>query len=179
MSLTARSHIIQKVLPAVQAGVRSARLRPAYADEALQQSLVALVPHVQRLSAMPDNERLAYAFVVGSRTAMAVRKRVGLELARAGDDVEAWGRAVPDQGPDPETHVRLAESAQRAARVRAELPTQDQRIVHAVVGEGLSEREAAAALGMSRGNVAYRLRRAREALAKAWAGTTTWARKRE
>jgi len=55
MPLTARSQILNQLLPTLRAGIRAARLQPAQADDALQQSLVALIPHLERLAAMPEH----------------------------------------------------------------------------------------------------------------------------
>ncbi|WP_394825905.1 sigma-70 family RNA polymerase sigma factor [Pendulispora albinea] len=175
MPLTARSHIVHQLLPSLRAGVRAARLQATHADDALQQSLVALIPHLERLSAMPERESTAYAYVVASRTAMALRKRIGLQNARGTDEeVQAWDRAIARRSVTPEQVMQAAEGAEKAKQVFGEFTTQDRRIMEAV-GEGdFSEREAAQAFGISRGNVAYRLRRAREALARAWFGTTSW-----
>ena len=178
MPLTARSERITQLLPAVRSAIRTARLRPEYADDAFQQTLVALVPHLDRLAAMPDAERNAYAFVVASRTALALRKRVGLERARGSDEeVEAWSRRLVSADPSPEQALRVAEAAQRAVAAVAAMPLEDRHVVGAVVEAGLSERDAAAELGVSRGSVAFRLRRARQLLARAWLGTTSAQRK--
>ncbi|WP_394825926.1 sigma-70 family RNA polymerase sigma factor [Pendulispora albinea] len=179
MPLTARSQLLNQLLPALRAGVRAARLQRAHADDALQQSLVALIPHLERLSTMPERESAAYAYVVGSRTAMALRKRLGIEGARGTDEeVAAWDREIARRSVTPEHVMQAGEGIEQAKRVFSEFATQDQRLMEAVGDQGLSEREAARELGISRGNVAYRLRRARAALARAWFGTTSWVRGR-
>jgi RNA polymerase sigma factor (sigma-70 family) len=179
--LTTRSLQLAGLLSIVRAGVRSAHLRSAYADDAVQQTLVALLPQLERLGAMTERERAAYVFVAASRKAMAVRKRVGFEEA-VGTNAEVadwakWNTSAIIQSPSPEHQVMAAESVQRAQTALGALETRDQEIVSAVADDGLSEREVAQQLGMSRGSVAYRLRRAREALGRAWSGTTSWARK--
>ncbi|WP_394845121.1 sigma-70 family RNA polymerase sigma factor [Pendulispora brunnea] len=173
---TLRSQLLSELLPVVRAGIRPSRLRACYAEEALQQTLIALIPHVARLEAMGKRERDAYVFMAASRKAMAVRKRVGLERARGSEDeVSTWEREVAGRSVTPEDMLRAAEGAEHAARAFEELPSQDKRVVAAVNEDGLSERDAAGELGMSRGSVAYRLRRARDMLSRAWLGTTSWA----
>jgi DNA-directed RNA polymerase specialized sigma24 family protein len=179
MPLTNRSRQLEQLLPALRAGVRAAHLRSRYADDALQQSLMAIVPHLGRLFRLSDRERCAYAFVLGSRTAMALRRRVGLDEASGSDDeVDGWYRpAIRAAEPTPEGRLQWAESLERMAVVVDALAPRDQELLRAVANEGLSERDAAAAAGVSRGSVAYRLRRARQALGRAWHGTTSWLRR--
>jgi len=175
MPLTARSQFLTQLFPALRAGIRRAHLQACHADDALQQSLDALLPHVEQLAAMSEQRRSAYVFLVASRTAMALRKRIGLERASGTDEeVDAWDREVSQRGVTPEQLLRAEEGATRAARVFGGLGTIDQELVLAINDDGLSEREAARKLGMSRGSVAYRLRLARDALARAWLGTTSW-----
>jgi hypothetical protein len=93
MPLTSHSQQLIQLLPALRAGVRSAHLRTTYANDALEESVSAIAPHLERLFSLTERERSAYAFVVGSRTAMALRKRVGLEVASGTDaEVDAWHR---------------------------------------------------------------------------------------
>jgi RNA polymerase sigma factor (sigma-70 family) len=179
--LTARSHQLAAILSVVRAGVRSAHLRSSYADDAVQQTLVALLPQLERLMAMTERERGAYIFVAASRTAMSIRKRVGYHEA-VGTDAEVnewakWNAAAAVQAPSPEHQALAAESIRRANNALNAMEKRDQQIVSAVVDDGLSEREVAQQLGISRGNVVYRLRRARQVLGRAWSGTTSWARK--
>ncbi len=175
--LTTRSNQLASLLPTIRAGVRSARLRSAWADDAVQQTLVALIPQLERLEAMTDRERAAYVFVAAARAAMAIRKRVGFQAAVGTDlEVAEWAKEVPPT-PSPEHNVMIAAGALRVRGAFDALAAQDQKIVSSVVQDGLSEREVASQLGISRGNVAYRLRRARQALGRAWSGTTSWARK--
>ncbi|WXA89684.1 sigma-70 region 4 domain-containing protein [Pendulispora rubella] len=54
------------------------------------------------------------------------------------------------------------------------MSTTDRKVVLALNDDGLSERDAARELSMTRGQVDYRIRRARELLARAWLGTTSW-----
>lgn len=178
MPLTVRSRQLTQLLPALRAGVRSAHLRSAYADDALQKGMLAIAPHLERLMTLTERERNAYAFVVGSRTAMALRKRLGVEVASGTNaEVDAWHRQVATPvDSTPEKQLQLSQSLERAARVVDELQTRDQELLRAVAGDGLSERDAADAAGVSRGSVAYRLRRARAALGRAWHGTTSWMR---
>ena len=182
MPLTVRSKLMTELLPAVRAGVRAAHLRSQYADDAVQQTFLALVPHVERLAAMPENERKSYVFVAASRVAIGFRKRLGPEQALGSDaEVTAWAESnhVPFHEP-PSPHQAFA-AAERAARAQTALngmETRDRELVHAVAQDGLSERQAAEKLGVSRGGIAYRLRRARDLLGVAWSGTTSWARQR-
>ncbi|WP_394827133.1 sigma-70 family RNA polymerase sigma factor [Pendulispora albinea] len=179
MLLTARSQLIIELLPVLCAGIRPVRLRPCYADDALQQSLVALVPHMERLAQMPKRERSAYAFVVASRMAMAERRRLGIELARGSEDeVRAWEREVARRSATPEEVLRVAEGAEEVARAFGALSTRDRSVVLAINDDGLSEREAALKLGMTHGEVAYRLRRARGGLARVWLETSSWVRRK-
>ncbi|WP_394825889.1 sigma-70 family RNA polymerase sigma factor [Pendulispora albinea] len=172
--LTSRSRLIMGLLPALRAGIRRWHLRTRDAEEALQQSLLALVPHMDLLAGMPERKRAAYAFSTASHTAMALRKQAGLERARSsGDEVYAWEREVARRCITPEEVVRAAEGAAQASRAFEALAPQDKNILTAINDEGLSERDAARELGMSRGNVSYRLRRARDVLARAWFGTTS------
>jgi RNA polymerase sigma factor (sigma-70 family) len=172
---TLRSHQISHLLSSVRAGVRAARLRAPYADDAVQDTLVALLPHLEKLSALPIDETRAYAYVAASRTAMAIRKQVGAADARGTDDELAnWERIAARASESPEYVMQKVEGALRAAHVADAFTTRDQRIVKAVADRGLSERDAARELGMSRGNLAHRLRLAREALGRAWDGTTSW-----
>jgi DNA-directed RNA polymerase specialized sigma24 family protein len=179
MPITIRSRQLAQLLPALRAGVRSAHLRSRYADDALQQSLVALFPHLGRLFHLTDHERSAYAFVVGARTAMALRRRLGRDVASGTDaEVEAWHRpSVRDAELTPEGRVQLLQRLERMADAAGALATRDRALLRAVADDGLSERDAAAAAGVSRGSVAYRLRRARDALGRAWHGTTSWLRR--
>ncbi|WP_394825904.1 RNA polymerase sigma factor [Pendulispora albinea] len=175
MPLTARSRFFNELLPFIRAGVRRARLQPCYADDAIQQTLGALAPHVEELMAMEESKRMGYVFLTAARKAMALRRRVGLEQARASDtEVEEWDCEVSFQGQTPERLLSAAQGAKRAERVLDTLGAHDRDLVLAVGDDGLSEREAARKLGMSRGSVAYRLRLARDALARAWLGTTSW-----
>lgn len=181
--LTTRSNQLAALLSVVRAGVRSAHLRSSYADDAVQQTLVSLLPQLERLGAMTERERSAYVFVAASRNAMAIRKRVGFEEA-VGSNAEVadwakWHAEAATHPPSPEHQVLAAESAVRARSALGALEPRDQKIVTAVADDGLSEREVAQQLGVSRGSVAYRLRRAREALGRAWSGTTSWARKND
>lgn len=182
MPLTVRSKLMTALLPAVRAGVRAAHLRSNYADDAVQQTFLALVPHIERLSAMPESERRAYVFVAASRVGMGFRKRLGPEETLGSDaEVTAWATLndVPfPSPPSPHQAFAAAERAQRAQAALDGMATRDRVLVHAVAQDGLSERQAADKLGVSRGGVAYRLRRARDVLGAAWAGTTSWARMR-
>jgi RNA polymerase sigma factor (sigma-70 family) len=184
MPLTLRSKLMTELDPVIRAGVRAAHLRAHYADDAVQQTLLALVPQIARLSEMPENERRAYVFVTASRTAMAFRKRLGSDEARGSDaEVAAWARRngvpVPSDrdAPSPEQDAVAAQRGARAQRALRSMPTGDRNVIEAVAHDGLSERDAAEQLGISRGGVAYRLRRARELLGRAWNGTTSWARR--
>lgn len=56
MPLTVRSKLLLELNPVIRAGVRAAHLRPHDADDAVQQTLLALVPHIERLTAMPEKE---------------------------------------------------------------------------------------------------------------------------
>jgi len=112
---------------------------------------------------------------------VAVRKQIGLERARgAGGEVREWECEVARRSVTPEEILRAVECAEQAERAFHALDTQDRRVVAAIRDDELSERDAARELGMSRGNVAYRLRRARDILQRGWLGTTSWAgRKRQ
>ncbi len=181
MPLTVRSRQMTELLPAVHAGVRAGHLRSHYADDAVQQALMALLPHLERLSAMTERERNAYVFVTASRTAMGIRKRLGADHTLGSDtEVAEWAErhGVPFQRQvSPEEALHAAERVARADRALGAMATGERDVVRAVA-DGRSEREAAEHLGISRGGVAYRLRRAREALGAAWNGTTSWARRR-
>jgi RNA polymerase sigma factor (sigma-70 family) len=109
---------------------------------------------------------------------MALRKRVGLEIACGTKaEVNEWHREPSGPAdPTPERQLELSQSLERAARVAESLETRDQELLRVVAGDGLSERDAAQVVGVSRGSVAYRLRRARAALGRAWYGTTSWMR---
>jgi RNA polymerase sigma factor (sigma-70 family) len=184
MPLTVRSKLMTELLPAVRAGVRAAHLHAHYADDAVQQTCLALVPHLERLAAMLESERKAYVFVAASRNAMGLRKRLGAEEALGSDaEVAAWAELnhVPfyeSSPPSPEQAFAAAERAGRAQAALDAMVTRDRELVHAVASDGLSERQAAEKLGVSRGGIAYRLRRARDLLGAAWTGTTSWARQR-
>ena len=91
-----------------------------------------------------------------SRTAGSARQR----------DVGAAVRSVT-----PEQIVSAQERAARADRVVAGLDTKDRAVVDLMAEPGLSERAAARELGVSRGSLAFRLRRARELLGKVVRGT--------
>jgi RNA polymerase sigma factor (sigma-70 family) len=177
---TARSSQLTHLLPAVRAGVRAARLRPPYADDALQDALLALVPHLDRLATMPDKEARAYVFVAASRAGMAIRKRVGLQETLGSEtELVAWeNQFYASSAPSPEQLMQRAQSAERANAVIEELVTRDKQIIHAIADNDMSGRDAARELDLSRGKVGYRLRLAREAIGRAWMGTTSWAKGR-
>ncbi|HWL86055.1 MAG TPA: sigma factor-like helix-turn-helix DNA-binding protein [Polyangiaceae bacterium] len=175
MHLTARSQLVTQLLPVIRAGISPVCLRAAYADEALQETLIALVPQIDLLAGLPEHRRRAYAFTVASRTAMAVRRRVGLENARASSaEVYAWECSVIRRSVTPEEILRATQGADAAEGILREMSTRDRNVVLAINEDGLPEREVARKLGMTHGEVAYRLRRARAALARAWVETTSW-----
>jgi len=175
MPITARSRFLSELLPYVRAGVRRARLQACHADDALQQTLGALALRVEELMEMDESRRAGYVFLTALRKAMALRKEIGLEYARATDaEVEEWDAVVTLRGLTPEQLLRAAQGAKRAERVFATLGEHERDLVMAAGDDGLSERELARKLGVSRGSVAYRLRLARDALARAWLGTTSW-----
>ena len=180
MPLTVRSKLVTEFLPVVRAGVRAAHLRSHYADDAVQQALLALVPHMDRLASLPESGRRAYVFVTASRTAIHFRKRLGSQEALGSDaEVHEWAarNGVPfNHEPSPDQAVDVAKRAARLESAFGAMTTRDRRVVRAIAHDGLSERDAAEQLGISRGGVAHRLRRAREILGRAWSGTTSWAR---
>lgn len=175
MNLTGRSRTLAALLPPARAGVRAGHLRSAHADDALQQTLIALIPHLGRLSAMTESQRSAYVFVTASRKAMAFRKRLGLHAALGSDEeVATWfARESPPTQKSPETEMRVAQAVRRAEAAFDQLGWKDRERLHVMADIGASERKEADQLGLSRGSIAHRLRRARSVLAHAWSSSTS------
>jgi len=177
---TFRSQLLAHLLPVLAAAIRATRMRPVNAEEAMQESLIALIPHLDRLATMPERDRSKYVWRVGIRTAMAVRQRIGLEQARGtGAEVVAWELEVVRRSTSPEEILRAYEGAEKAAQAFHELDTLDRQVVSAVRDEGLSEREAARKLGVSLGSVGYHLRYATRVLARALLETTSEGKRRK
>ena len=82
----------------------------------MRDSLIALICQMDRLAAMPSRERLAYAWRVGARTAMAIRKRMGIEEGvGTAEEALAWERGHLDTR-SYSTILRASEGAERATR---------------------------------------------------------------
>jgi hypothetical protein len=160
MPISLDSHQLAPLLPALRAGVRTAHLRRTYADDALQRSLVALAPHLERLVGLTERERSAYAFMLGARTAMGLRKRVGFEVASGTDaEVDAWHRRTIDAKREQQLSLGL----KRSASIADNLETCDRELLRALRTGGSIESDA-----ISHRSLAHGLRHAREALGRAW-----------
>jgi len=124
--LTSRSRMLMDLMPAIQAGVGLCRMRPQYAEDAFQQTLIAVAPHLDRLATMPGEKRRAYVYRVATRAAMALRKQIGLEQARGTDEeVHAWASHVLQRTGTPEEIMRAAEGAERVNDAFATLESGD------------------------------------------------------
>lgn len=177
MPLSLHSHQLAQLLPPLRSGVRSAHLRSTYADEALQQSISAITPDLERLMGLTERERSAYAFVVGARTAMSLRKRIGREVASGTDaEVNAWQRrTLGSTEPTLESWLKLRDSLESAPAFANNLSSRDAELHRQRAGEGPSEGDAGKSR-LCRVSVAARLRSVCEALGRAWHGITSWLR---
>ena len=175
MPLTIRSAFVEELTPSVRLGIGRAKLPPEVADDVFQQTFLKLLPHFDRLAAMPEHERRAYAYVTASREVMSLRRSHGRNPAlQAIDDLHPGdARAMADSAPSPETLVRLAEGARRAGDAVDGLPTRDREILRAVESESPGG-QVAERLGIPRRTMVYRLRLARDAVRRAWDGSTSF-----
>lgn len=172
MPKTVRSQLLQELLPAIRGGIRASRLPPPYSEDVEQDVLISLAGRVEHLSEMPERGRIAYAFVAASRSAIAARKALCQEDRRfATDEILSWDAGAAARSITPEHIVATEQRAARAEKVLADLDTRDRDVVDAMAEPGLSERDAAQKLGVSRGSLVFRLRRARELLGKALRST--------
>lgn len=129
-----------------------ARICPAVADDAAQESLLAIF---QGLSAL----RAPEAIVTWARS---IAVRTAIRLARARDrEIVAGEALLGHDGPSPEGLVDIDDALDR-------LPVAHRVVLVLRTQEGLSEREIAETLGIAAGTVKSRLHRARAAFREVW-----------
>jgi RNA polymerase sigma-70 factor, ECF subfamily len=136
--------------------LRRAGLTPADAEDAAQDVFWILA---QRASDVP--ERAQRAFLVSTAIRVAADRRRSKWHRAVETGLETDERASTGPGADEQLDLRRA--AQLLDRALAALDEQDRAIYIMAELEQLSRTEVADALGISKGMVASRLRRAREA----------------
>ncbi len=175
MPISVRSALIEKLSPTVRHGLSKAHLQPQAAEDAYQQTILKILPHLERLAAMPEDERKAYAYVTAMREGLVARKsgRREVPLSPVENGTDRAEARIAIRQPSPETLVGCARSAQRAKIAMNGLMTQDRQVLNAA-SDGASGDEIAAQLGVSRRTVVDRLQLARKAVRRAWDGRTSW-----
>lgn len=129
-----------------------ARIVPAAADDALQESLLAIFRGLPSLDA-PE------AIMVWARS---ISVRTAIRLARRQSAEATADETVADRGaPSQEGLVDIDDALAR-------LPVPQRAVLVLRTREGLSEQEIAAALGIPAGTVKSRLHRARAAFREVW-----------
>ncbi len=117
ISSTARNQLMMELMPVVVAGIRLSHMRPRYAAQALEQCLALLGSQMEGLAAMPEVDRRARVFITANRTAMALRKRVGLERALLADEeVHGWSCTAREVKREPAAPRERIERGWRRAR---------------------------------------------------------------
>lgn len=159
---SARQRLFDHVLDTWGAPLRrlvaSYEFRPAMRDELYQEVLLALWRALPKLR---DQSGLrAYVFRIAHNRSVS---HVAGEMRRADSDPISEPPAHP--GPDPHAMAEGEERRQRLANAVARLPLGQRQAVTLFL-EGLSHAEVAEVLGISDNNVAVRINRARQTLAK-------------
>jgi RNA polymerase sigma factor (sigma-70 family) len=166
--LTERSTVLGELRPIIRRTLTTAGVPARAIDDAEQRTLTALTPHVGKLREMEFRMRGAYAYQAAMRVGIRMRRRL------AGEPVdEVVLETAMDQRASADDAIVLGERVRRVTGALAELDPREREVIDRMF-DGKTEREAAEELGLSRGAVAYRLRQARLALARAWHGTTSW-----
>lgn len=144
--------------PALRRLVASYEFRPAMRDELYQEVLLALWRALPKLR---DQSGLrAYVFRIAHNRSVS---HVASEMRRS--DSDPMVEPPQDPGPGPQALAEGEERRQRLAQAVARLPLGQRQAVILFL-EGLSHAEVSQVLGISENNVAVRINRARQALAK-------------
>ena len=170
--LTDRSETLTSLRPVIRRTLVVAGVPSGAVDDAEQCTLLALAPHAAKLRAMEPPLRVTYAYKAALRIGIRARRLPSGQPV--GDE---WIVDVPDPALRADDALVRDQQARRVAAAVARLDARERAVIDRMF-DGLSEREVAAQLGLSRGAVAHRLRSVRDALGRAWAGTTSWARRR-
>lgn len=153
--------VVRAVAPRIVAAVRAV-LGPAHPDldDAVQHALIGFV---QALPAFRgDCEPAAYGRVIAVRAALAVRKRVRVQLQRRDDDVET--DRIEESGPTPGEHATAKQRKEILRELLAELPAEQAETLALRVVFGCSLEEVATQTGVPLNTVRSRVRLAKERL---------------
>ncbi len=131
---------------------------PARAEDLFQEICLAVWQALPRFRG--DSSLRTFVFRIAHNRGLAAvaRRRTGGASLEEAD-------AVADQAPTPETEAQGRQQRQRLAAAVRRLPL-PQRQVLTLALEGLAQRQIGEVLGLSEGNVAVRLSRARKTLKK-------------
>lgn len=162
--------LLTRHLPALEVYARSmvpARLRSKLDPADLVQETIAEAYRARaRLEAMPDRDRAAYLFrALKNNLLDALRKHqknaTDPHFAQSSVQLEQW---LVDDGSMPSARLAREERRRQVAEALAELPDTQRRAVELQVIDGLSGREIAARLGVTREAVGGLLRRGKQQL---------------
>jgi RNA polymerase sigma factor (sigma-70 family) len=128
------------------------RVAPAVADDATQESLLAVFEGLPSLRA--PEAIMTWVQSVAVRTAIRLARRHDLEIAK--------------EEPPPDRPAAALEGLVDIDDALARLPAAQRAVLVLRSREGLSEQEIAAALGIPAGTVKSRLHRARAAFREGW-----------
>ena len=159
----ALEHILAEVAPAVRRfGVRMCK-NPDDADDALQETLLAIATHLPEFEGR--SSLLSWVFTL-TRTACARRRRGLKNRPPVADDAAPERR---DEGPSPEDRAAGRELASALSRALDAMDDEQREVILLRDVEGLTAQEAADAIGISVDALKSRLHRARSALREALA----------
>lgn len=139
------------------------------ADDTVQNVMLKLARHIDRLGELPDAEMKRYL-------ATAIRHEAinrGTELRRRASLVPSVEEENPEQIPGPENTERtvmLRDDAARVLELIRSLPEKEQVALRMKKLGGASDREIAEALGIAESGVAQYVRRARQKVAALFGG---------
>ena len=144
------------------ASARAHTANDATANDAVQEAMIRLVRHHDRLPT--HGAAMAWLYRVVSRTAMQFHRSERRRKAREA----VFGSGRPEGVSPPELPATDVASAVRVAV--AALPERERRVVELVYFEGMTHESAAVALGWSRGTVGTYVSRALKRLESILAG---------